>query len=305
MREGGAEDGSAPPLLVLGTDMDRGVLADLHQHADHLLLWSATATVRVHAADRDWLVPPTHALWMPAGCSHAGDVLRPGRSYGVLLDAARCPVSWSGPTGVLMTPLLRELVLHLAPGPVGTGPAGTNSAGTGPISNRPVSNRPDGGTPAGSSARGSSAAGSSAGLVRVPGDSSATRRAAEALLLELLEPAPSTAFHVPRPSDPRAGAIADALIANPADQRDLATWASSTNTSVRTITRLFVGETGMTFAQWRLHARVQAAVTRLARGASVESAARAVGYRKPAAFSEAFRRVTGQHPALYRGDDAR
>ena len=254
------DNSSTPPLLVLGTDMDRGVLTDLHQHADHLLMWSATATVRIHTAQRDWLVPPTHALWVPAGCSHAGDVLRPGRSYGVLLDTARCPVSWTEPTGVLMTPLLRELVRHLA------------------LLTAEHTER-----------------------ARVP-DSSATRPAAESLLLALLEPTPSTAFHVPSPSDPRVKTIADVLLADPADQRDLATWASHTHTSVRTITRLFTAETGMTFAQWRLHARVQAAITYLAQGASVEAAARAVGYRKPAAFSEAFRRVTGQHPILYRGN---
>lgn len=245
-----AGDGEPGPLLAVHqTDIDQGVLADLHQHAYHLLAWSATATVRIHAGSRDWLVPPTHALWVPAGCSHSGEVVRPGRGYGILLDPARCSISWSEPTGVRITPLVRELIRHLD----------QRSAGS--------------------------------------------RSAAESLLLGLLEPVTSTTFHVPLPTDPRVRSIAEALVSDPADGRDLAAWAVRANSSVRTLTRLFTAETGMPFAQWRAHVRVRAAVMRLARGDPVELTARAVGYRKPAAFSEAFRRITGQHPALYRGTD--
>ncbi|WP_238589326.1 helix-turn-helix domain-containing protein [Pseudonocardia sp. HH130629-09] len=60
---------------------------------------------------------------------------------------------------------------------------------------------------------------------------------------------------------------------------------------------MFRAETGMTFAQWRTHARVRAALVLLARGTSVGATARAVGYRKPGAFAEAFRRVTGRAPS--------
>ncbi|MER2091919.1 MAG: AraC family transcriptional regulator [Saccharopolyspora rectivirgula] len=265
-----ADAAAAPPLLVLTADVDRHAFADLHQHSEHLLMWASTATVRVRAADRDWLVPPTHALWVPAGCPHAGDVLRPGRGYGVMLDTERSAISWREPTGVVMTPLLRELVRHLA---------GKPAADLFGIAHVPGDGA--GGRPAPSSAPG--------------------RCAAESLLLALLEPAPSTSFHVPVPDDPRVRAIAEALLANPADPSDLDGWARRAHVGVRTITRLFAAETGMTFAQWRTHVRVRAALTQLARGGSVESAARAVGYRKPAAFSEVFRRVTGQHPAVYVG----
>jgi AraC-like DNA-binding protein len=243
----------APLLLAVWSNLDRSIAFDQHQHDDHLLGWSATATVAIRTGARDWLVPPTHGLFLPAGTLHTTEVLRAGHGYAVLLNAARCSVTWTEPTGVLITPLIRELIVHLDRQP----------------------------------------------------DDSPTRSHAEALLLALLRPAPTTTFHVPLPEDPRTRAIADALLANPADPRDLAAWADDTNTSVRTITRLFTQETGMPFAQWRTHVRIRAALTHLARGRSVGATARAVGYRKPGAFSEAFRRVTGQHPGSYlQPDDA-
>ncbi|WP_163510580.1 helix-turn-helix transcriptional regulator [Fodinicola acaciae] len=162
----------------------------------------------------------------------------------MLFEPDRCPLTWTEPTGVLMTPPLRELVIHL-------------------------------------------------------GETSHARPLAEALLFQLLEPAPSNTFPVPLPTDPRIRMIAETLIANQADGRELPAWASHAHTSVRTITRLVSEETGLTFAQWRTRVRIRAALTMLANGRPVGATARALGYRKPAAFSAAFHRVTGQHPSIY------
>ncbi len=62
-----AKIGDAMPGTVLATartEFDAGVAFDLHEHPFHLLSWSETATVTHRTADRDWLVPPTHALWI-------------------------------------------------------------------------------------------------------------------------------------------------------------------------------------------------------------------------------------------------
>ena len=233
----------ANPLISIETELGAGLRTGQHVHPDHLIAWSATATVSVRTGSRDWLVPPTHALWIPARFPHTTEVNRPGRGYAVVIDRGHWTVAWTEPTGILITPLIRELIIHL-------------------------DRHPD--------------------------------RTAVALLLSLLEPAPNTTFHVPLPTDDRIRAIADALIADPADQRDLTSWAHATNTSVRTITRLFADQTGMTFAQWRTLVRIRAALPHLARGTSVGATARAVGYRKPGAFAETFHRVTGQHPGVYR-----
>src|SRR5262245_11695390 len=50
------------------------------------------------------------------------------------------------------------------------------------------------------------------------------RRRAEAVVFDLLRPLPVATLTVPIPTDPRARAVADDLLAEPADARSLAAW---------------------------------------------------------------------------------
>ncbi|MFF3376681.1 helix-turn-helix domain-containing protein [Streptomyces sp. NPDC002680] len=226
---------------------DQEDFSGLHHHDRHLVVWSTTAAFAVHADGHDWAVLPSHALWVPAGTPHSGTVLRPGRSHDVLLDTGRSPFPRAEATDVLLTPLIRELLAHLAR----------------------------------------------------DRERTRTRLRAENLLLDLLEGVPGAAFRLPMPQDARIRTIAEALVADPSDSRDLSAWADTVNAGARTLTRLFVRETGMPFGQWRAHARVRAALGQLAQGSSVAATARAVGYRRPAAFTDAFRRLTGRSPSDY------
>jgi AraC-like DNA-binding protein len=126
-----------------------------------------------------------------------------------------------------------------------------------------------------------------------------SRPNAESLVFDLLTPLPVNAIDIRMPGDPRVRTIAEQLIKNPADQRDLAVWAGEVHAGVRTLSRLFLSETGLTFAQWRTHVRIRAAAEHLSGGASVTATARLVGYRKPSAFIAAFQRATGQTPGTY------
>lgn len=125
------------------------------------------------------------------------------------------------------------------------------------------------------------------------------RRPAEAVLFNVLRSAAQPAIELPMPADGRARDVARVLLGNPADQRGLTEIARTVGSSPRTLLRLFVAETGLTFSQWRVHARLQSAVAALADGGSVASVAGRVGYATPSAFVAAFRRVTGQTPAAY------
>ncbi|SJN47057.1 Transcriptional regulator, AraC family [Microbacterium esteraromaticum] len=126
-----------------------------------------------------------------------------------------------------------------------------------------------------------------------------SRSPAEALMFQLLTPLPAQHIHVTMPADPRARAIAELLFAHPDDQRELTAWADHVHASVRTLSRLFRAETGLSFASWRTQVRIRAAIPMLADGTPVAAAARAVGYRKPSAFIAAFHRTTGQTPGTY------
>lgn len=130
------------------------------------------------------------------------------------------------------------------------------------------------------------------------------RLRAEAVVLDLLRPLPATPIDVPSPADDRVRAVADALLANPADPRSLESHARAVGVSRRTLTRLFAHDTGLSFDRWRTHARLRAALPLLAEGQPVSRVAHTVGYATPSAFLAAFRRTVGTSPGRYLKGDA-
>ncbi|MEE1738558.1 helix-turn-helix transcriptional regulator [Streptomyces sp. BE147] len=127
----------------------------------------------------------------------------------------------------------------------------------------------------------------------------AERLRGEAVVLDLLRPLPATPIDVPEPDDDRVRAVAEALLADPADLRSLEAHARAVGVSRRTLTRLFVHDTGMSFDRWRTHVRLRAALPLLAEGLPVSRVAHVVGYATPSAFLAAFRRTVGTSPRRY------
>jgi AraC-like DNA-binding protein len=127
------------------------------------------------------------------------------------------------------------------------------------------------------------------------------RTRAEAVLLDVLRPVEAATIVVPLPADDRALDVARILLEDPADSRSLEQFARDIGSSPRTLLRLFLAETGLTFNEWRVHARLQASIAHLAEGRPVSSVAGQVGYATASAFVAAFRRVTGLTPAVYLG----
>ena len=119
------------------------------------------------------------------------------------------------------------------------------------------------------------------------------------VVLDELRTLESTPLHLPLPGDSRLRLITDHLRAEPADGRSLTQWSQQAGASSRTLARLFVRETGLTFANWRQRLRLQAAVTRLGEGQSVTRVAYDLGYRSPSAFVAMFRRALGAPPLRY------
>ena len=130
------------------------------------------------------------------------------------------------------------------------------------------------------------------------------RTRAEAVLLDQLEPAPGAAVRLPWPTDPRARAMADALAADPADDRDTEAWGRTVGAGGRTLNRIFVAETGLGPGRWRTLLRVRTALELLAAGTPVSAVAHRVGYRTTSAFVAAFRRETGCTPGRVTGGRA-
>lgn len=101
---------------------------------------------------------------------------------------------------------------------------------------------------------------------------------------------------VPMPRDPRALRVARALLDNSSIDYDLDRWATEAGASRRTLARIFRGETGLGFAEWRARLRAIDGLARLSDGASVAETAKAVGYASPSAFSAMIHRLLGQPP---------
>jgi AraC-like DNA-binding protein len=115
--------------------------------------------------------------------------------------------------------------------------------------------------------------------------------------IRLASPEP---FGLPLPRDARLQRIARALIADPADERDLDQWADWAATSARTISRRFVAETGFSFTAWRQRARLLRSLEMLAAGTPVTTVALDLGYATASTFIDPFRRTFGQTPAAWR-----
>jgi AraC-like DNA-binding protein len=121
-----------------------------------------------------------------------------------------------------------------------------------------------------------------------------------ALLLSELHGAGTLPLQLPMPRDKRLRQMCETLLVSPGDPRTLEQWAPSANASARTLARLFVADTGLTFGAWRQQARVLEAMGRLSSGQPVTGVALDLGYESVSAFSAMFRRASGASPKQYR-----
>ncbi len=119
------------------------------------------------------------------------------------------------------------------------------------------------------------------------------------VLLDEMRRAPHEPRHLPMPTDRRLLRIATAIYKQPDSPRTLGEWAHWAGLSPRTLSRLFLAETTMSFARWRQQARLVHALERLARGEAVADIADALGYATPSNFIAMFRRSFGDSPGRY------
>ncbi|RDD70399.1 helix-turn-helix domain-containing protein [Paracoccus versutus] len=112
------------------------------------------------------------------------------------------------------------------------------------------------------------------------------------------------AMHLPLSGDSRLGPLLDRMVRHPEDGRSLEQWADAAHMSARTLARLFLRETGLSFGQWRQRLRIMEAMARLAEGQSVLAVSLDLGYASQSAFTAMFRKVTGTTPSDFLRDSA-
>ncbi|RSF07791.1 AraC family transcriptional regulator [Achromobacter aegrifaciens] len=119
------------------------------------------------------------------------------------------------------------------------------------------------------------------------------------LLLDELRQEPVLPLHLPQPSEPRLARICRAIVRHPERQDGAADWGRALGVDPKTVHRLFLRHTGMTFGRWRQQARLLAAMERLARGERVLEVALDLGYESPSAFAAMFRKAVGEPPSAF------
>jgi AraC-like DNA-binding protein len=117
------------------------------------------------------------------------------------------------------------------------------------------------------------------------------------LLVDLVSVVEAMPLALPMPRDPRAVRVAEAVRRDPANNATVGALARKAAAGARTIERLFLGETGMTFGAWRKQARLHHALVLLAQGMPVTNVAFEVGYASPSAFIATFKNALGTTPS--------
>jgi AraC-like DNA-binding protein len=111
-------DGQCPPqtqaLVVVSFPMPRGSVFDWHTHREHQLAWAPNGVLMVRTDTTAWVLPPTRALWIPAGVRHEVLSTSSATMQAVYVRPDACPITWAVCTPVAAPPLLGELISYLA-----------------------------------------------------------------------------------------------------------------------------------------------------------------------------------------------
>jgi AraC-like DNA-binding protein len=234
-------------MVVCTFAMPPGVVFDWHTHDDHQLAWAASGVLSVRSETTAWVLPPTRALFIPAGVRHETISEGMATMRAAYMNPVAFAINWTDCTPVTVTSLMAELIDFLE-------------------------------------------------SVSLSADQ---RTNAESLLVDLLRPVATTSIDVTMPTEERARRVAEAIQCDPADARPLSAWGHVVGASDRTLARLFLSETGLSFGRWRTRLRMRTAMNALASGDSVGNVAHEVGYASSSAFVSAFRRETGITPNAY------
>lgn len=238
------------PIAGRATDYPPGWHIEPHAHTRHQLIYAVRGVMVVQADAGRWVVPPTRAIWMQAGMTHAIRCVGEVHMRSLLVAPRAAPKLIEGTQAVAVSTLLRELIR-------------------------------------------------AAMDVRQPCAPNSRDGRLMRLILDELRALPVLPLHLQMPSDARIVRISEALQQQLDDPSTMADWARRLAVDAKTIQRLFVKETGMTFGQWRQQARLLRALELLASGDKVIDVALGLGYDSPSAFASMFKKHFGATPSAF------
>lgn len=104
-------DGFDVRTLAIG--LHAGTALAAHRHEWGQLVFAAQGVMRVTTDDAAWTVPPTRAIWVPAGVRHAITARGEVAMRTLYIDRPRADPLPVEPRVIAISPLLRELILHV------------------------------------------------------------------------------------------------------------------------------------------------------------------------------------------------
>lgn len=246
-------DHAGCPVLLMPSEMPRGVRGVPHTHHRGQLIYPLKGRFRVYAGGQVWSGSPQQAMWIPPGVVHGVESLDALYVHNVYVNVDEIHGLSESCKVLNVTPLMRELLTYGA---------------TLPCS----------------------------------GDEKIEYKRIMFAITDQIRMADDlTCIHLPVSEDRRLKPIISRLMEHPDDNRGLEEWADFTNSSSRTLARLFLNDTGLTFRQWRQRLRIMEALTRLGDGQSVLTVSLDLGYASQSAFTAMFRKVVGHTPSDFCG----
>ncbi|WP_312584292.1 helix-turn-helix transcriptional regulator [Atlantibacter sp.] len=117
--------------------------------------------------------------------------------------------------------------------------------------------------------------------------------------LDELATMPQQKLSLPVSANPKIRVMAETLVSHPDDRSTLKEWAKRLALSERSLARLMLRETGLTFGRWRQQLHLIIGLRELACGVSVQNVAAILGYESVNAFITMFKKTMGSTPAHY------
>ncbi len=109
----GYEPTPTRPVRLVARDLDHDAKLPPHVHRWNQVLYTATGVVRVSTADTTWVVPPSRAIWIPSGITHAVAILEEAHMRSLYLLPSTRALSTDACRVIEVSSLLRELISDL------------------------------------------------------------------------------------------------------------------------------------------------------------------------------------------------
>ena len=106
-------------------------------------------------------------------------------------------------------------------------------------------------------------------------------------------------LYIPTSEDKRLKKVMSLIHDSPGINYTISEFAHLVNSSEKTLARLFIKETGMTFGKWREHVRLIYAIDQLTQGQSITKTAIELGYTDTSSFTTLFTRALGLPPKKF------